>query len=777
MKRTLIKDLLSVLKKSKARYFSLILITLIGTLTFVGVNSVTPAMLNNLNEYILEQNISDITIFNQSSFTESELQAIKETNGIDKVEKNNRFDTLVLDNQSEIVSTIQNISDMDQPYIIDGVMPTSYNECLVDKEHSFLLGTDIEFRINNNYYSCSVVGVNISIQSLNWQFKGLNQFGTGVTQLNVLVLETFFIENSFDTYNYLRITTDYPRDNGFLFSNSYQNYMDEIIQDIEKIGNGYSLISTSYSNIGISNYYDDAMMVAQVGSLFPVVFFLVAGLIASTTITRLIDEQRTTIGTLVALGYTRVNITVYYLLYSLSSVTIGATIGAFAGGLILPRFVISAYSGLYQLPEFTSYLSLYYIILGIALSISIVLVTTIIVVLNNTNGTPAQLMRPKAPPVGKKILLENIYFIWSKFKFLDKVTLRNLFRYKKKLLLSIFGVAGCSALLLTGLGLQSAITPIVSKQFTEIYQYDYIAYSVPLDEEIKAHTFNELDNIDGVSDYLVLNRQNVTSINEENSITTTLNYVNDLDGLNTFVNLDTDMSKENNVVISDKIARTLKLEVQDEFYIILSDESKVKYTVSSISTNYIGNNIYILDNDKINIPNVVLVKSDTREDLSSVINDLSAFYMVDSVTTLMERSSSSMSGLDNIVYLLVSLAIGLASIVMYSLTSINVSEREKEIATLKVLGFFPSEVNKYIFKENIISTLFGLFFGVIVGTFLLKYIIIMAEQEIISFVKEIDYFDVVFSVVITLIVTVLVNFIMMIRIDKINMSDSLKSSE
>ena len=537
-------------------------------------------------------------------------------------------------------------------------------------------------------------------------------------------------------------------------------------------------------------YGSNTERIGNLGDVFPAVFYLVAALVSLTTMTRMIEEERTQIGTMKALGYNKGAIVSKYLWYSLSATLLGGVLGVVVGSYLFPWVIIKAYSILYSNIPFI----LTPIQWGLAgASVLIAVICTVVATMSSCYkemiAAPAILMRPVAPPVGRRVFLEYIKPLWNALSFSWKATCRNLFRYKKRFFMTIFGIGGCMALLLVGFGLRDSIMEIVNKQYKEIWTYD--AYLSISDENI---SLEEKEHGAAVEEQLLIQTKNMDVESAEAQVSATLFVPKELKGLNRFVQLRDRNTKEEytltekNVIITEKLAKLLEVSVGDTIDLYYDDITKYSVEVTEIAENYMFHYVYMsaeLYEDLFGeVPEYnqlyLRTKQMSEEDKESFSGEMLSDDKVDSVTyveELQESVSVMMKSLELVVVVLIIAAGMLAFIVLYNLNNINIIERRRELATLKVLGFYDVEVANYVYRENVLLTIIGIFAGAVMGFFLHRFVILTVEVDMMMFGREIEGPSYLFSVLLTCTFAVLINFGMFYKLRKIDMVESLKSAE
>ena len=563
--------------------------------------------------------------------------------------------------------------------------------------------------------------------------------------------------------------------------------LQEAREDIDSMDEPDLIILTRTSNVGYNNLDSSSNIVAGVARILPIFFLLVASLVCITTMTRMIDEERTQIGTLKALGYTNGEIMRKYLIYSGSSAVLGCCLGLFLGCTVIPMIIWEAYK------------IMLYIQPNILLTVNWPLCTAIVLVYTalmlsvtwysckkTLQEEPAQLIRPKAPDAGKKILLEYLW-LWKKLSFLNKVTLRNIFRYRQRLAMMLIGISGCTALLLTGFGLRDSIVNIVPKQYAEITRYDLSVYFRDTLTETQREEFRAV--VAEADDYMFYHQSSI-DLGFEGK-TKELCMISGSDQLTRFIDLHRgdhilSLPEADAVVLSVGVCENLGIQVGDRLTLRNADLQTMELTVSGIYDNYVDN-FALVHPDTIEkhwgsapeeqMAFVRIAAGQDAYEVGAAISDLDTVLNVTVSRDLADMISSMMDALDLVIVLIVVSAGLLAVTVLYNLTNINIKERIREIATIKVLGFRASETGAYVFKENLILTVVGSLLGLGLGWLLLLFVINQVKVDMVWFQATIEPISYVLSVALTIVSSLVVDFIFYFKLDKINMAEALKSVE
>lgn len=562
-------------------------------------------------------------------------------------------------------------------------------------------------------------------------------------------------------------------------------------EDLAKLERPKQYVLGRDTNVGYVCFESDSNIVNRISDVFPVFFFLVAALVCMTTMSRMIEEQRTQIGTLKALGYSRRTIMGKYMFYSGSAAVTGCVVGFVIGILLFPYIIWVCYGMMYNMGKFCFVFDWKMALLSLTVALLCSVGVTWYCCRKELNEVAAQLMRPKTPQAGKRIFLERIPFIWKHLKFLQKVSVRNVFRYKKRFLMMVLGISGCTALIIAGFGINDSVSNVVTHQYEEISVYDM---SVTLQDAYA----DELEKIlnrtlkDKVSSYNVVLEENMDLQLEKGVKSISLVVPKDTENMSAYVDLHTldgekiPYPQKGEAVISHRLNLDYGYQVGDVIEIQDSEFRSIQVTVSGIMQNFVGNYVYIHpETYKEQVGKEASYKTLYVNLLDSPFVDaheVSASLMkLDEVTAVsvsadtMERFDSMMASIDYIVLLVILCAAALAFIVIYNLTNINITERVREIATIKVLGFYKNETAAYVFRENILLTVMGSVVGIGLGKLLHWFIMQVLRVDLVTFDVRVTGLSYVLSVLLTFFFAMCVNFMLTGKLEKISMTESLKS--
>lgn len=543
-------------------------------------------------------------------------------------------------------------------------------------------------------------------------------------------------------------------------------------------------------------YDQDAQRIDAIGQVFPAIFFLVAALVCLTTMTRMVEENRTQIGTLKALGYGKGAIAGKYIGYAFLASLLGGLIGLVLGQKLLPVVIMEAYGILYNnLPVVRNPLYAELSLYSTGIAVAVTTAATLFACYHELREVPAQLMRPEAPKNGKRVFMERISFLWRRLNFTQKSTVRNLIRYKKRFFMTVLGIGGCMGLLLVGFGLKDSIMAIGERQFEKIRTF---SSTITLEEELSAEekeqVMEAVESDSQVKQAMWAYEKTVDVGTEDIEKSSYLVVAEDMEQFPDYVTLRDRSSGElyqlenQGVVMTEKLAKLLEISEGDTIWLKDGDKERVQVTVSHIAENYFYHYIYMtqglyeqLYGETPDYGEIYTINASEEEEFE---DELQARYMeVEGVLSVSFNSGMSgriadmLKSMDTVIYVLVISAGLLAFIVLYNLNNINISERKRELATLKVLGFYDREVTSYVTRENICLTLIGCIAGVVIGQILHRFVIVTAEIDLMMFGREIKGVSYLYSVLLTLLFSVLVNVFMHFHLKKVDMVESMKSVE
>ena len=547
-----------------------------------------------------------------------------------------------------------------------------------------------------------------------------------------------------------------------------------------------------------SSYQSDAERIGNIGKVFPIIFFIVAAMVCLTTMTRMVDEERTQIGTYKALGYSKGTIISKFIVYALIATVAGSIAGALIGSKILPMVIINVYKLMYPSLMYIVYpYNLEHCLTASIAALVCILGATLLASVKTLLEEPASLMRPVSPKQGKKLLIERITALWRRIPFTWKNALRNFVRYKKRLFMTLFGIVGSTALLLVGFGLKDAVNTILYAQYGEIYKYNEVISldTSASDDELK-DLETALDNDENFAFYERIYQSTFSAESAANkgNLDVYLLVPENVSDIGNIIDLHNRVTKEHipmdndSVIISEKMAKVLSLNVGDTFEISVNHENAKTLTVGGIAEHYVYNYIYMTPDLYENLfgetpeyNELVIVNNDgvsvDETEFGNKYMKYDAVGGVMSVESLKESFADMLKSMDSITLVLIICAGALTFVVLFNLNNINIRERSRELATLKVLGFYDIELSQYIYRENVLITIIGVALGVLGGYFLNEFVVSTVEVDIVMFGREIYGASYLKSILIAVGFTVIVNIIVHFKLKKIDMASSLKSVE
>lgn len=548
-------------------------------------------------------------------------------------------------------------------------------------------------------------------------------------------------------------------------------------------------------NISYSSFTANIDKLNAITTVFPIFFFLVAALVVSTTMTRMVEEERLQIGTMKALGYSAKTIMQKYILYALAASVSGTLVGLAVGFKAFPSIIWSAYEMMYYMPAIATPWRLSQALFSGGTLIVLSLLVTALTCRSSLSEVPATLMLPRAPKAGKRILLERITPLWRHFPFSWKVTCRNLFRYKKRFWMTVIGVAGCTSLLIAGFGISDSLNAIITKQYEDIFHYDLMTVVTEEDALTQGSVQEYLfDNPTVFSDSLAISIQSTRQEAEDGDVDVYLMVPKDLSAFGDFVDLHERVSRkatplqEDGIIITEKLAKTLGIQAGDSITLQNEDEEKASFTVTGVCEHYVSNYVYMsaatyeAGFQKAPVYNAAISKmpddsQTVRDQISAVLLDndhvASLTFTADNVKQVLNMLNS----IDAVVVLIIVCAAGLAFVVLYNLSNINVAERVKEIATIKVLGFYDREVDSYVNRESYALTGIGIFFGIFGGIALHKFVITTVEVDAVMFGRSIRPVSFLYAILLTLLFSIIVSLVIGRSLKKVSMVESMKAPE
>lgn len=851
--KVLWKDAISSLTNSWGRFIGIMLLMAVSAFAFIGLNMAGPDMRNTAQTYYQSVNLADLTVTSNYGLDKRDLQTLKKHAKHARLDLGYLQDTTVNNSKTSLrlLSEPKNISTNQ---IVSGKLPNKNDQIAIsyllkDKYH---LGEWIELDNHNNLKTnrFKIVGFIRPSEYTDKSNIGQTTVGTGQLSGIAVVKKTAFNSSNYsiarlrfnntknlDPYSsaYQRIVDDKKKlltkaldkngrtkkielDKNFASAQNQlnrakqqiqlaenngvnvakqkaqlekqENKLNKQKQQIKQLGNVSYYVNDRKSDPGYDTYQSNSEKIELITNIFPVFLFAVAALVSFSTMTRFIDEERQNIGVLRALGYSKFDTSLKFIVYSLTAALIGVLIGAIGGYWLLPKIIFNSYTANLTLTNFQTSFSWKYLFLTILIAVLCTTGAALIQLFFVLRAKTSELLLPKPPKNGSRILLERIKPLWQHLSFNYKVTLRNIFRYKVKMIMTILGIAGCTGLLMMGFGIRDSLASIGQKQYGELIKYDLIA----VDKNDLSNSQNEklkqkLDSKQ-VNKYLPVSFENITKkIDGTNQDISIIVPKKDQD-INGYINLRNRQSGQkidlNNqgVVISEKLATLLNLKPGDKLTLKLNNGKKAKLPVSQICEMYMGH--YVLMNSDVyekyfgqrmntNAQLSKLKSGIQTDDFANSLMKTGAVSAINLNTSNKQIIDSLIQSMDKVMFLLIGLAALLAVVVIFTLTTTNLEERMREISTLKVLGFYNKEASLYIYRETIILSIFGILFGFLIGNWLHSFIIDNLAPMNAMFRPGILFSNYLLSAIIPMLITAIMAIFVNRDIKEVNMLEALKS--
>ena len=830
-----LKNLLREIKRTFTKFLSIFAICALGVAFFAGIRATSPDMKEAGDRLYNTYNLSDISVISTSGLTADNIRDLESIEGIRAVraslfvdamargtgeqEKNLRLYSMPIKLKSEYVPLIDLIPDygidtspeyeMNGVEIVSGCMPLNDTETALDYtlEGSLVkqLGDEITLTTSGGTVMLRVVGFIRSPMYISMFERGTSSIGNGTsdgfayasgnaisslgTKLPVMSL--------LNTY-YTRADIVISGKEGLsAYSDEYEALVNEVtdrIEDYASTQSGTWYIQDRSGNPGYSDYSENTDRIAAVGDVFPLIFFIVAALVCLTTMTRMVEEQRIEMGTMKALGYGGWQIAMKYAVYAMSACISGGVVGAIIGFKLFPYVIMKAYSIMYYLGKLETPYRADIAFMAIAAMAVCTAAATFSACYASLKEVPATLMRPKAPKAGRRVLLERIPFIWKKLSFTSKVTVRNLFRYKKRFFMSVIGIAGSGALLVTAFGLNDSIFGIIEKQFGDIWQMDVQAYvyeAMPLADMQELLGKNPAnDDFDSVMFCLDSQMECKNGGRSQNGVHLLgVESAGSMAGRVSLHNGGTPVTLDDSgVVVTAKLAETLSIKAGDEINMRTGGEDHLMRVIG-VADNYVYHYVYITAAYYETVFGKAMqynglmgnlkdgLTDETMDAMSTQLLSDSRMYTVRTIESIYASVWDSLSILNYVVLVLILGSGMLTFVVMLNLTNINIGERMRELATLRVLGFYDKEMYAYIFRENNALSVIGAFVGLLFGKIMHLFVIRTCEVDMVMFVRSAKPLSYVYAFALTIAFSLIVNLLMRPKVRAIDMVESLKSAE
>ena len=822
MKRVLLKDSIKEIKNTYKRFISILLMAFLGVGFFAGLRAASPDMIDTFDQFYEDNQVYDIQIISTLGLTDDDIEELEKVDEVESVVGSFEKDGIIDIDNKEIVTKLITIGEINKPILVDGNMPQNDKECLVEegflKSNNKQIGDMVDVEIEDttdvygnkkSYLKNSQMKIVGTVQSPLYisRDRGTSKLGTGKVSYYMYIPKENINANDVYTSIYLRAKNE---ENYETSTQKYEDYIEEVKNNIEQIKdereqsrkiqtlNGIETakwyILDRNSNEGYVGFIQSTKSIAQISQVFPIVFFAVAALISLTSMTRMVEEQRTQIGTLKALGYNQLQIINKYILYASLASIIGGISGMCVGFATLPQIIWMLYMMMYQITH-KAILSFNwkYGTIGLLLICICIIGATIYSAIRELKETPAALMRPKAPKSGNRVLLEKIPFIWKHLNFSHKVTVRNIFRYKKRFLMTIIGIFGCTSLIVTGFGIKDSISVIIPNQFEKVFDYNMqVNLKDNLSADEKQSFIDELKDREEVKKIVETYMTSATAVKGDKQEDVQIIVPKDeFDGLINVNDLKTKQNlelKDNEIYLTDKCAQLIGAKAGDTITLKDINNNEVEAKISNIVENYVSHYVYMSKTmyeklyGKDYSTNVILsqnieITDEAEDEFVTELMNKNEVSSANRISTILGALDDTIKSLDFVVIILIVSAGLLAFVVLYNLANVNISERIRELATIKVLGFYDKEVYDYITRETTILTAIGIILGVFGGYCLNYYLIGTCEINTLRFSKIVSPISYVYAVAITIIFTLIVNFATYFALKKIDMIESLKSIE
>lgn len=841
MGRGVWKILVREIRQNPGRFLSIFFIVVLGTAFLSGVRACEPDMRQSMNQYLKQHRYMDFRIQSGLGLTDADVRAVRKVPGVSQAVGAYSVDVLSdFNNTTSVLTVMSTVRGMNRMTVKQGRLPVKENECLIDTE----LAAESKMKVGGSIhvYSGTKEKLAESLRRSTFKIVGIGSYpgyltgdrghssiGSGTVDGFIAVNPSAFSMSSYSViFCRTKSTGKYAT-----YSDAYTNHIKQVKKQLSSLGRTraeirkhqlmqqFSLAAGSGSSPGMltqekqlaqirengkwyifdrsedqayTEYRENASRIGAIGRVFPVIFFLVAVLVSLTTMTRMVEEDRGQIGLLGALGYGRGVIVWKYAGYGLLAAVSGSIAGVLTGEKFLPYIIVNAYRHQFvNLDQVVIPYEWKYSVLAGASASACILAAALRACGHLLREVPAELMHPEAPKGGNKIWMEYITPLWSRMSFSVKAAMRNIFRYKKRLFMTIIGVGACTALLLTGFGIRDSVLEITGNQYQKIWTYDAQVYLNPQASVREKKSLNrKLSEMKEISGAQQVYEKGVQVGKEGHFYDAALVVPENPDRLDAYIHLHDRVTgkkhrlKDHSAVLSEKAAAQLHVKAGSMVILKQSGGKTLKVRVGAVTENYIMHYIYISPEyyrsltGKRASENSVLLKwgRGTRENETAKRilkqNAVSQIVLTSDARNSMRKTIQLMG---TVVGVLSAAAAMLAFVVIFSLNTISITERRRELATLKVLGFYDREVEMYIFRENIMLTLLSIVLGLFMGVWLEKYIMLTAETNDLMFGRTIAPSSFILAAALTVLFTVIVNAVSSVSMRKIDMIESLKSTE
>lgn len=790
MKNRILTISLREIKNSNKRFISLLVMSLLGVTIFIGMKFASKTMLYSLDKYYDDKNVYDIEITSNFGLTDSDLNNIKKIKSIKKVSAIHYKDCYFINNKTSSVIRLLAISnDINKVIITNGRPPKNNKEVIVEEyllqTTNLKIGDTLIIENSDNSLQNNKLKIVGTVNSPTFLIVGFPTLNRGITNLGTGIVNFYAYTTNdlynMDYYNKIYINVKYAKKE-ITSKNDYKKIINDSLNDIKKISKKTEwYINTREKNIDYSTYIELGKSIENLSRIFPIIFFGIAIFISIMNMARMALENRNEIGVLKALGFSNISIMNKYIIFSSLATIIGGLLGSIFGTYLFPLFIWNIYQILYNIPTYKLYYNFSVNITAIIIAITCITGSTILTLKNVINENTTTLLRTYVPKNNKHLLFEKTK-IWKKISYSNKITIKNIARYKKRTLMTIIGITGCTILLLTGYGIRDAIVNVPSKQYSEIINYDsLINYS---DNYIYDENLLNDKHIKNITNGK-LTQASVNNLSANIIVLDTPISSNKIFKLHSIYNKKKINLKDNDIIISTKLASINKIKKGDRIKVKLNNNKEYNFRITDIFENYVDHYIIMNKNTyekkiekyKINISYIKFSNKKYEKELSKKLIKNNNIISIQNVENTKRIINNMLESLDNVVLLLFAFSAVLSFVVLYNLSYINICERKREIATLKALGFYDFEVDNYIIRENFIITIAGIILGIIIGKPFISYIVSSIEMDIIKFLNYISIVSYIKTILYMLLFAVIVSIIIHFTLRKIEMINSLKSIE
>lgn len=798
----LFKSTIREIKNGFGRYLAIFIIIALGVGFFAGLRACRPALLDTAEQYFEAQNFYDYRLLSSVGFPKDSISLFSALENISGAEGVCYEDVIIESGEEKPVFRVYSVMNrVNKLHLVSGRLPENENECVVDADYfgEEVLGRTFEFSEDSGkaktaaftVSSFTVVGTVTTPLYISRE-RDTTFLGDGKIAAFIFVPESCFTADYFKEI-YLSL-----KNQAEIYSDAYRDMIrnaKDAVTESAKIAAGLYFtetpdvyVLTRNENAGYAAFEQDSVIIEKISVVFPFFFFFVAALVCATTMTRMVEEQRTQIGVFKAMGYSSGRISCKYLFYAASAGLFGSVFGFFAGTGLIPLVFWGAYRASYNFADMLLF-SFDPVLYGISLTIALLCTAgvTVLCCRKTLREVPASILRPKTPKSGRHILLERFGGFWRHVSFLYKVSLRNVVRFRQRFILMLLGIGGCTALLLTGFGIRDSVQNVSAYQYGEITCYDAeVAFSAPVSGELQKRFLSQYEEIDSVLFLSACNAE-ITAGGGTKSVKLTASASGTV---SPFMDLHAGevpvaYPRDGEVVLCRGIAGKLRVSAGDT--VTLTDDSfhRITAVVTGVFDNYVGNYVFVSEGTMTAFSgespvNTAYVNFKDDADPALAAAALMGSGNINHVALNAdnkEKIETSFSSLNLVVILIIFCAGILAFVVLFHLININLEERKREIATLRVLGFFEGESSSYIFREVNIPAILGTLLGLLLGQLLHVFVMAQIKPDGICFDCRIAWSSYIYSAIITIIFVLLVRIVMRGKLKKINMAESLKSAE